>query len=315
MKTIFTTYQIKIKNNNDYEQVLSRFNGREDLLDILQNYCNYLLTNVRHYTDTLGKHRTFTLNAPPQLNSLERTIHGDFDSAYTGELLKIKAPNNGLLFDVEQTHLQSRSTFFLFSIPKKSTKGYLVVESKRNHSVKVAIENSLNEYLKFLGYSDYRISILPLTNQRRLIKIIEKGQLKEINLVKFGIGSSEIESFGGTRRLTNGLYKRSLKFNKNSETTFYKEKLKSLFLEKRNDYDKITINGLAEEFDEVSFRIIYNGNSKTFYIKNKAKIRSNIDVSHLLIYSNGIATIKSKLYVALELIQNRSDRENKAIAA
>ena len=53
----------------------------------------------------------------------------------------------------------------------------------------------------------------------------------------------------------------------------------------------------------ISFIINLNGSTKTFYIKNKDKIRSNINVSHLIEFEDGEPTIQSLVRISLEIIQ------------
>ncbi len=57
------------------------------------------------------------------------------------------------------------------------------------------------------------------------------------------------------------------------------------------------------KFDEISFVLEYKGTTKTFYIRNKEKIRSNIDVSNQVDYVNGEPSIESMINVALEILK------------
>ena len=67
---------------------------------------------------------------------------------------------------------------------------------------------------------------------------------------------------------------------------------------------KIKISFLNKgEYDEIVFVLEMNGSSKTFYIKNQDKIRSNVNVSNLVDYEDGEPTIESLTKVSLELIR------------
>ena len=50
------------------------------------------------------------------------------------------------------------------------------------------------------------------------------------------------------------------------------------------------------------FVLTYNGICKTFYIKRKDKIRSNIDVSNLINFDNEMPNLFSLIEVSLEII-------------
>lgn len=57
------------------------------------------------------------------------------------------------------------------------------------------------------------------------------------------------------------------------------------------------------EVDEISFEINHNDSSKTFYLKNRNKMRSTIDVSNRLEYIDSQPTNASMKKVSTELIQ------------
>lgn len=57
------------------------------------------------------------------------------------------------------------------------------------------------------------------------------------------------------------------------------------------------------KFDEISFVLEYKGTTKTFYVRNKEKTRSNIDVSNQIEYVNGEPSMESMINVALEILK------------
>ena len=56
------------------------------------------------------------------------------------------------------------------------------------------------------------------------------------------------------------------------------------------------------EFEEIIFVLEYGKVTKTFYIKNQEKIRSNIDVTSLIEFYEGEPIVESLVKVSLDLI-------------
>ena len=69
--------------------------------------------------------------------------------------------------------------------------------------------------------------------------------------------------------------------------------------------DKITFLNKGD-YDEIAFVLGINGSSKTFYVKNQEKIRSNIDVSSLVDYEEGEPTFESLIKISLDIIRQAS---------
>ena len=61
--------------------------------------------------------------------------------------------------------------------------------------------------------------------------------------------------------------------------------------------------GTDKYYDEISFVLEYNGSSKTFYIRNKEKTRSNIDVTGQLEYIDGEPSMQSMINLAIEILK------------
>jgi hypothetical protein len=129
--------------------------------------------------------RTFTLDSIQKLDENGRSIYGYFDSALTGDRLKIKdGETNRLKLDVDLKDLQSRNFFFLFYIPKGSKHGYLIIQKKSNHGVKNILENTFNQFLQMKGFNDYRFCLDFAQNLNQLSEMLDFGELKEINLTE-----------------------------------------------------------------------------------------------------------------------------------
>lgn len=304
MKVKLITYRVSVINKINEKQTLNYFNGQEDLLNTVNEFCSYIHQNIKSYTDNLGNQRTFSLEGLHSVKDSRRVIYGKFDTAYTGDKIKIKeAVTNNLICDVKVKDLQSRNLFFFIYIPKNEKNAYLVIEKKSNHGVKNILENSFNEFLRMKGFLDYRLCLDSAPNSNMIYNMMEYGELKEIKLIKSGIYSTFQEQFDNVEALANnGTSENIVKFNRFSRTERYKSELINLFNVDFQDYEQINIcNNL---FDEVSFVINWNGLTKTLYIKDKTKIRSDIDVTEQLLFENGEPTTESLIDTSINLIRN-----------
>lgn len=301
--TKLITYRFFVSNKVGEKQILNYFNGEEDLLNVGNTFCNHIHQNIKSYIDNTGNKRTFTLDSLQRLNDLERSIYGYFDSALTGDKLKIKdGDTNNLKLDVDLKDLQSRNFFFMFYIPKGKLYGYLIVQKKSNHGVKNILERTFNDFLQMRGFNDYKFCLEYTQNISQLSEMLSNGELKEINLIENRINSTFESQLGEVEGITSeGSYERKIKFTKRSNITSYKEVLLNLYKTNYYDYEKIDLLGLS--LDEISFVINYEAISKTFYVKQKSKTRSDIDVTRYLDYRNGEPTLNSLLSVSWRLIR------------
>lgn len=300
------TYRISLTNRIGERQILNHFNGEDDFLSVALNYCSYIFQNRRDYADNSGNLRTFTLGSRPTFLQNDRYIHGYFDSAYTGEVVDIKGRDNALHYSVTPDELLSRKFFFLIQVPSNSKYAYLIVQRKENHGVKSILETSLSQYLRFLGFSEYKINIEDAPSYYLLETMLELGRLKEIKLIKNTLMSSFQEQFESAGVINIGSIDEVLKFSNNAITHPFKAVLFNLYRQNYSENQQIYIEG--KYFDEVSFTMKLNDLQKTFYIKNKSKIRSNIDITNLVVFEEGEPTTESMIERSLDIIDRLQHR-------
>ncbi|MCL9804874.1 hypothetical protein NAT51_05045 [Flavobacterium amniphilum] len=289
-------YRFSILNKAKEQQVLSFYNEEEDLLETLNDFCSYIHRNIRDYTDNQGKYRTFTLDRIQKKDQEKRTITGYFESSYTGEEGKLRnRETNEKIIDIKTDDLVSKSFFYLIYVPKNLKYGYLIVERKENHGVKTIFENAFNNFMRAKGVSNYYLELRQAPPRYFIKNHLENGTLKEIRL--FNNDSSELSN-------TFGREERIFKISNSSDSHEMKRILIELFnQDETNEFTKIPFLNKGE-FDEIAFVLGYNKSCKTFYIKNKEKIRSNVDVSNLVDYENNLPTLKSMIKISLELIKS-----------
>lgn len=292
-KINLSVYRFLLLNKAKEQQVLSFYNENEDLLETMNDFCGFIHKNIRDYVDNQGKYRTFTLSNVQKKDAENRIVSGHFDSAYTGEKGKVKdRKTNRLKCDITEKDLFSKDFFYLIHVPKNSKFGFLIVQKKENHGVKSIFENAFNNFMRMKGVANYILEIRQAPPRYFIQQYLEFGKLKEFRLIE--------------NDLALGREERIFKLDKNiSGGQNLKKILIDLFMTMSESDDKITFLNKGD-YDEIAFVLGINGSSKTFYVKNQEKIRSNIDVSSLVDYEEGEPTFESLIRISLDIIRQAS---------
>lgn len=297
--TKLNIYRFELLNKVKEQQVLSFYNEEEDFLDTMDDFLSFIFKNIRDYMDPQGKYRTFTLTNPQKKNLEKRIISGFFDSAYTGESGKIKdRRTNNVKFNVDQKDLFSKDFFYLIYVPKGTKYGFLIVQRKENHGVKSIFESAFNNFMRMKGVSNYSLALRQAPPRYFIKNFLENGRLKEFKLIE-----NDLQEEFSEQNFNFGREERTFKVNtKSRESQILKEVLIELYNSFDVEAEKIHFLNKGK-FDEVSFVLEYKGTTKTFYIRNKEKIRSNIDVSNHIEYVNGEPSMESMISIALEILK------------
>ncbi|WAC00798.1 hypothetical protein N7U66_10875 [Lacinutrix neustonica] len=303
----YTIYRVTLINKDNEDQVLNYFNGEKDFLEVCNQFYESLRENKVDYFDSKGNKRTFSISSNIDYQINERLLISHIDSGYTGENLEIRSEQNKLNYPVNKTEFQSRKVFSLFYVPKNSKYGYVVYENKPKHGVKVIFERQLQKFLKELGYQDYRVVMTPGLNFNYLSNMVENGKLKKVRLINYRLSSDiQLSLWKNVNLKSDDQDVREIKFKSKTENSLFKKELYDLFFSKINKSEKIRFMN-QYEVDEISFEVNHNGASKTFYIKDKACMRANVDVSKRLDIINGEATYESMKMIGVVLIKEILD--------
>lgn len=300
--TNFVIYRIALSNKAKEEQYLNYFNGSNDLLEVMKQFYQYLVNEKVEY-NIQGKKRILSVSSKIEILEEERCLASILDYGQTGEYSEIrKGDTHKLLHPVNKSDVQIRKLFSLIHVPKNKKYGYAIFEKKANYGVKTIFEKEINKFLKVKGFLDFKLEMTPGLNYNYLSNMIKKGSLKKINLInkEFSV-PTQLSLFGFKNRLLEGLDVREFKFKSKTNCKSIKSELYNMFYSDKTINDKLIFRGNLES-DEISFVINYKNSSKTFYIRDKERMRSNIDVTNRLDYENEIPSYESMIKVALELI-------------
>ena len=303
-RILLATYSIRIKNQGN-NQLLYRFNGETDFLNTFRDFTNHILANLYQLRDAGGNTTIhLTLEGPANIN--DRVIHGYFSSGVSGETYKIKnMQTNTTEMEVGPDHGAFRDVFFYLYIPEGRNIGYLILQRKAKFGIKTVLTEAIYSYMRSIGYQNYKFEINNLLHDTVYRQMMDLGSLKKVELIKRRIPSS-LEQY-----LTNpndveeipGVFKTSF----NSATSLphiWKGLLDRLFRQDISENDRIEIENVDEQFDEIEFQLELNGKRKSFYVARKSKIQPDLDVTNDVETVNGIATTESLIRVSQELIND-----------
>jgi hypothetical protein len=305
-RILLSTFLIKIQDNNRNDQILSHFNGTTDFLNLCRDYLTDIFSNIQNLSDSqaaISIH--LTLEAPATVDLNGRTIHGYFSSGVGGEEYAIRdVQTRNTVLDVRPNHAAFRNLFFYFYIPRGSNVGALVLQRKSKYGIKTILKKSINEYSRAQGYSNYKIHINNVLHGQVFRRMMDNGSLKKIDFVKRTIPSS-IEAYfqnNGQQTQIPGTLKTTF-LSASSLPQAFKQFIERLYQNTANQ--RIEIDGIDEEFDEVEFELELNGKKKTFYVSNRTRIQPDVDVTRELDYgANGQPTTESLIRETINLLND-----------
>lgn len=302
-KILLSTYLIKVNDNRDNLQILSRFNGSDDFLKIFENYTIEIFSNIKKESDIRGNNlQHLTLVSPPIVDLQRRRIYGYFYAGISGDIYQIRdiKTSDDLLL-VEPNHVALRKLFFYLQIPKDKISGTLILQKSAKFGIKTILKKTVNKYIKEQGYQKYRVQINNILHGMVYQRMINHGNLKKVELIKYRIPST-LEGYysnGQEPIETHGKLITSMS-SSTSLPEAYRQFIDPLY--RNGSKERIEIKDIDEEFDEIEFELELNGKRKTFYIANKQKIQPDIDVTAELEFDeNGVPTINSLLSQCEEL--------------
>ena len=295
-----STFKFSIENGKGEEEFLANLPTNIDFQQLCDEFCIDILSNTKKFSEN-GKNKSLTLREPHRINNNERYICGKFDAGSTGDPVDINDPEtNETNYSVSPIELQARIHNFYFSIPKNKRFGFLILQRKSIHSIKKCIEDCFNSFLVrkgFVGESKLKFKLTPAPNFKLMNRMMEQGELKEVNLQRKIIGNNFTEIFEESGSSNFGSTTIQLKFEKNAVKEVFKQVLSTIYVKNYTGDDQIEIEGNL--FDEVAFTFYLDKITKTFYVKDKAKIRSEIDISSMVDIQEFIGEIPMDQYIEI----------------
>lgn len=278
-----STFKFSLSNNRGEKHYLANLPGNIDFQDLFDEFCADIFSNTKKFNEN-GKDKSLTLREPHKFNKEKRQIFGKFDAGTTGDPVNINDPEtNETNYSVGPDELQARILNFYAQIPKNKQEGFIVLQRKSTHSIQKSLEDCFNVFLVrkgFEGENRIRIKLSHAPNSKLMQRMMEFGELKEINLEKNIIPNSFSELFEGVSDSNKGTITTKLVFQKFATKDNFKQVLFNIHSKSYTGDEQVEIEG--NFYDEVSFTFQLDKITKTFFVKDKTKIRSEIDITSML---------------------------------
>ena len=215
-KILLSTFQLSVKDRKlRTDQLLTHFNGKDDILPVLVDFFNDLYTNKRK--QTVGEDKTthhFTIKGVPEIDYDKRIIYGFIDSGIGSEssTLRDVTTNNDLLELNPDQHALFKDLFFYCKIPSRSTRGFLILERRSGFGVKIALWTLLKKWFRQLGYMQSDIILSNVINGEVFNNMLKRGNLKKIEFVRLQIPETRDAFFrrGNEAKQIKGTLKTSI---------------------------------------------------------------------------------------------------------
>lgn len=300
-----STFKFSLTNSKGEKQFLANLPGNIDFQDLFDDFCKDIFSNIKKFNEN-GKDKSLTLREHHQVDKEKRQIFGKFDAGTTGDPVNINHPEtNKTNYTVSPDELQARILNFFVQIPKNKQEGFIILQRKSTHSIQKSFEDCFNSFLAkkgFQGENKLKMKLAHAPNSNLLQRMMDGGELKEISLERNGLPNSFSNLFAGTNDSKLGTIATQLIFHKTAIKDNFKQVLYAIYSKSYNGDEQIEIEG--NFYDEVSFTFYLDKITKTFYVKDKSKIRSEIDITSMVDAENveGEIPLDKFIEISLKLI-------------
>lgn len=278
-----STFKFFVSNRSGEKHFLANLPGNIDFQNLFEEFCEDIFSNIKNFNEK-GKDKSLTLKEPHKINKEKRCVYGRFDAGTTGDPVDINDPEtNQTNYSVSSDELQARILNFYAQIPKNKQEGFIILQRKSTHSIQKSFEDCFNNFLVrkgFEGESKIKFKLAPAPNFKLMGRMMNNGDLKEVNLHRNLIPNSFSELFEDSSNSNLGTTITQLKFNKGAIKDNIKQVLSSIYRKSYTGDEQVEIEG--NFYDEVSFTFNLDKVTKTFYVNDKSKIRSEIDITSMI---------------------------------
>jgi hypothetical protein len=303
-KIYLSTFSLKLFDRKE-ELLLKAFNGNDDFFDLFKDFADHIHQNVKKthgYNDSVTLH--LTLDEPIKYDRTNRFLYGYISSGVGGDRYKVrKAGETGTTFESDpDTDITYRNLFFLLKLPNDSKFGYLILQRKRDFGAKGSLQNALNQYLQEKGYNQYFAGIYNMLNNRVFERMMDVGNLKNIDFIKKSIPSTIESLYDKGLNKEKGVLTTSIR-SSSSLSGYWKDFIKKYYnADHKNSLVELS-DGL-DSLDEIEFELELKGKKKTFHILSKNRTLPDVEVSDDLEFNNNEPTIESLVKVSESLIND-----------
>lgn len=309
-KIFLSTYSIRIKDKKDGQLRLQNFNEEDDFFDVFIDYCMSIHKEISIKTDKkTGFKQKFTIdNLETDLVEVkdERTIYGYFNVGISGDKFDVGNNETGETeFKVKPNlHTSYKKLFFLLYLPKTKSTGYLILQRKSKFGIKTRFLETIKSYFRDKWKFQYKVSLSNRMPKQIFDNMMKRGDLKQLSFIKESLPGS-LQDFLMNRNSpqnNDGILTKSMRA-KTKLPDEWKESIFNWYHGITDSRSMIDIPESDTSYDEISYSLNLNGKETTFYVKNKHRIRPDIDVTENLEFGeDNEPTVESLVKESKELI-------------
>jgi hypothetical protein len=270
-------YSIRIAEHHSRdEEELDDFNEGNDLLDFFRDMLGEL--KKKEWVDE-KEHKM--LGVRQYSAAGDRQLHGIFEYGEYGTESVIKdAVERKAVFDKARTHADMQRFYFLVSLPKNRTKGILILQKSGNVGIATQLKTVFANKLE-IAFPEHRIRLRPLSTQQIFNRCIDRGDLREIRMIRFRLPKGIEDAYRTGHQEVKGLYELVIKI-RNAKGMPFGRKVKDFLAGKGSLNELIELGDEQFAPENIKFELSVRGKRRTVSMHDPRDVEAVIDITDMV---------------------------------
>jgi hypothetical protein len=211
----------------------------------------------------------------------DRRLHGIIEYGEYGTESVIKdAVKRKAVFDKARTHADMQRFYFLVSLPKNRTKGILLLQKSGNVGIATQLKAVLTARLE-AKFPEHRIRFRPLATQQIFNRCIERGDLREIRMIRFRLPKGIEDAYRSGHQEVKGVYELVIKI-KNATGMPFAKKVKDFVAGKGNINELIELGDAQFVPENIKFELSVRGKRRTVSMHDPRDVEAVYDITDMV---------------------------------
>jgi len=270
-------YSIRIAEQHSRdEEELDDFNEGNDLLDFFRDTLGEL--KKKEWVDD---EENKMLGVRQYSAAGDRRLHGIIEYGEYGTESVIKdAVERKAVFDKARTHADMQRFYFLVSLPKKRTKGILILRKSGNVGIATQLKRVLAAKLE-TDFPEHRIRFRPLSTQQIFNRCIDHGDLREIRMIRFRLPRGIEDAYKTGHQEVKGIYELVIKI-RNANGMPFAKKVKDFLAGKGNLNELIELGDEQFVPENIKFELSVRGKRRTVSMRDPRDVEAVYDITDMV---------------------------------
>jgi hypothetical protein len=233
----------------------------------------------------------------------ERCLQGIIEYGDFGTESSIKdSVERTTVFAKARTHADMQRFYFLMSAPKNRNKGVIMLQKSGNIGVATQLKKLLQVGFE-AQFPEYRLRIRPLSTQQIFNRYIDRGDLREIRLIRFRIPKGIEDAYKTGHEEIKGTCELVIKI-KNGHGMPFARKVKGFFAKGGSSINEIIELGDAQFIPEnIKFELSVKGKRRTVSMHDPRDVAAVYDVTDdVELHKDGYPKFESISGLAVDLL-------------